>query len=212
MGEGDHRSTTLGIASYCRGSLKRSSFVAVAKGCKRRRRLSRGPRVFDEAVRGSALLCLSTSKPSWQWEDSRFVLAGPCCPTVHESQSSFSSLFSSSHLTTASDTSKISQPKHSVIRCHRHEHATCPSHRAAFFPSSDMITRQTPARKRKPSACSVHRRASFARPEAWTHCPGTCILLVHDTTYNIQQHPPLPYEQAPRTDVQLQARCHMAPA
>ena len=130
LGEGDHRSKTLGIVSCCRASLKRLNFVAVVKGCTRRQRLSRVPRAFDEAVRGSALLCQSTSKLSQQWEDSRFVLAGPCCPTVHESQSSFfSCLLISSHLTTSSDTFKISQPKHSVIRCHRREHATCPSHR-----------------------------------------------------------------------------------
>lgn len=134
--EGDHRWKTLGIASCCRESLKRSSFVAVAKGCKRRRRLSRGPRVFDEAVTGSALLCLSTSKPSRQWEDSRFVLAGPCCPTGARISIFLFFPFHliSSHLTTASDTSKISQPKHPVIRCHRHEHATCPSHRRPVFP------------------------------------------------------------------------------
>ena len=191
LGEGDHRSKTLGIASCCRVSLKRSSFVAVAKDCRHRRRSSRAPTVFDGEGTDSALLCLSRSKTNRQWEDSMSVLAGPFCPTVQECQTSFSSLVISSH--DCQQDSKAGLAKYSVIGCHHRGHATCPSHRG-LFPSSDMRTRQTPARKRKPFACSVDRRL-LLRPGAWTHCPGTCILphyILHTTAYNnnIQQHPP----------------------
>lgn len=92
MGVGDHRSRTLGIASCCRPSLKRSSFVAVAEGEQHRRRLSRVPTVFDEEVTDSALPCLSPSKSSRRWGGSLFFLAGPFRPTVQECQTPFSSL------------------------------------------------------------------------------------------------------------------------
>ena len=82
--EGDHLSKTLVIVSCCRASLKTSSFVVVAKDCTHRRRLSRGLKVFDVEGTDSALLCLSPSKSSRQWEDLTFVLAGPFCPTVQE--------------------------------------------------------------------------------------------------------------------------------
>ena len=184
--EGDHRSKTLGIVSCCRASLKRSNFVAVAKDCTHRRRLSRGPRVFDEAGTGSALLCLWPSKSSRQWEDLRFFLAVPFCPTVQECQTSFSSLFISCH--DCQQRSKLGLPKHSFIGRSSGivMDATCPSHRGPF-PSSDMTTRQTPARNRNPFACSVHRRL-LLRPGAWTLCPGTCILPHTIVRYNIQQH------------------------
>ena len=187
LGEGDHRSKTLVIVSCCRASLKRSNFVAVAKDCTHRRRLSRGPRVSDGEETNSALLCLWPSKSSRQWEDLRFFLAVPFCPTVQECQTSFSFFFISCH--DCQQRSKLGLPKHSVIgrsSVHCYGRHLPISHRG-LFPSSDMTTRQTPARNRNPFACSVHRRL-LLWPGAWTLCPGTCILPHTIVSYNIQPH------------------------
>ena len=167
LGVGDHRSKTLGIASCCRPSLKRSSFVDVAKGRTHRRRLSRVPAVFDEEVTDSALLCLSPSKSSWQWGDSLFFLAGPLCPTGQECQTSFSFLLISCQ--DCQQHSKTGLPKHFVIGRSfglvivmdtAIGHLPFPS--PPIFPP--VTTRQTPTRNRKSFVCPA-TGGSFPGPE-----------------------------------------------
>ena len=171
----------------CRPSLKRSSFVAVAKGCRHRRRLSRVPTVFDEEVRDSSLLCLSPSKLSRRWGDSVFFLAEPFCPTVQECQASFSSLLFS--FNDCQQYSKEDLPKHFVMGRsfgHRHGHHHWP---LAFpiwacFPSSDNTPNASA--KQESIRVSVNRRL-LPRPGAWTQCPGTCILQ-HHPHYHVNRY------------------------
>lgn len=143
MGEGDHRSRTLETASCCQPSLKRSSFVAVAKGGRHLRRLSRVPTVFDEEVTDSALLCLSLSNSSQFWEDSLSFLAGPFCFTVQPSLL-FSFLLFSCHLMSGLVARLENRSARSLLfisECfgHRHGHLHWPLAvpMAAYFPSSD---------------------------------------------------------------------------